>query len=139
MDGDSGVSESDSKVDRSARPGRGCGVFPVAYPVSSAPAPKKARASGPEVVCLSDSDTSSNALSVATTQSALSGRGTGRAASAEDHRLAVDACRSAPGPFVHRSMAAAATEKPLKQMRDSLHPPNPYVAKRQVRRSECSI
>ena len=141
MDGDSSGSDSLSKVE----PSRGKGVFPVSYPVSSAPGPKKARASVPEVICLSDSDASSNAfsaLSAATTRSALSGRGTGPAASAEDHRLLLDARRSSPDsfvPFVHRAVAAAGPVERPRQMRLTVHPPHPFVAKRQVRRSECSI
>ncbi len=120
----------------SARLGRGSAV---SYPVHSAPPPKKSRASEhPDAVWLSDSDTS-NAASVATTRSAQSVRAIGLAASAEDHCLGLDARRNVPDHFVHRSMAAAVADKPLKQTRDELHPPHPFIAKRQVRRSECSM
>ena len=82
--------------------------------------------------CLSDSD-ASNAASVATTRSAQSVRGIGLAASAEDQCLGLDARRNVPDHFVHRSMAAA-VDKPLR--RRELHPPNPFIAIRQVRRSD---
>ncbi len=109
----------------------------VSYPVHSAPPPKKSRASEhPDASCLSDSDTS-KAASVATTRSAQSVRGIGLAASAEDQRLGLDARRNVPDHFLHRSMAAAVTDLPLK--RREKHPPHPYIAKRQVRRSDCSM
>ena len=134
---------SDPKVVVNALPGRGSGL---SYPVSSAPAPKKARGRDPDVVVVYDSDTSSKAASVATTRSEQSGRSTrsaqsgrahGPAASAEDHCLGLDARRTEPTQFVHRSVAAATPAKPEK--RSELHPPHPFIAKRQVRRSECSI
>ena len=138
LDGDSVAYDSDSKVDRSAQPGYTLRGF--SYPASSALPPKRRRES-PEVVNLSDSDTSSIAASVATTRSGQSRRGLGPAASAEDHGLGLDARRT--DHFVLRSMAAAVADKPPKQTRDGLrvelHPPNPMIAKRQVRRSECSM
>ena len=124
--------DSDPKVVSSACLGRG-------IPVHSAPPPKKSRASAhPDVVCVSDSD-SSKAASVATTRSAQSVRGIGLAASAEDQCLGLDARRKVPDHFVHRSMVAAVADKPLKQTRHELHPQHPFVAKRQVRRSDCSM
>ena len=136
VDDDFVGSGSDPKVVSSARPSRGGAG--LAYTVHSAPPPKKSRASEPpDLVCLSDSETS-NAASVATTRSARSGRGSGLAASAEDERLVSDSRRNAPDQFVHRSMAAAGANN-RSDRRHELHPPNPYVAKRQVRRSECSI
>ena len=133
MDADAVCSEIDSQVVPSARSRRGSGV---SHAVASAPAPKKARASDElEVVCLSDSDASSKALSVATTQSAVSGRSFGLAASAEDQHLGSDGSRA---PFVHRAVAAAPA-KPLPQKRHDLHPPNPFIAKLQVRRIEGSV
>ncbi len=127
---------SDPKVVSSARPSRGSAV---SYPVHSAPPAKKSRASEhSDLVCLSDSETS-NAASVATTRSARSGRGSGLAASAEDQCLVSDARRNAPDQFVHRSMAAAGANNRLTDRRHELHPPHPHIAKRQVRRSECSI
>ena len=132
--------DSDSKVDRSAQPGYTLRGF--SYPASSALPPKRRRES-PEIVNLSDSDTSSKAASVATTRSGQSRRGLGPAASAEDHGLGLDARRTVPDHFVHRSMAAAIADKPLNQTRDGLreelHPAHPFIAKRQVRRSECSM
>ena len=128
---DSVESDSDPKVVPSLRPGRGSGL---SYPVSSAPAPKKARGREPDVVLVYDSDTSSKAASVATTLSAQSGRAHGPSASAEDHCLGLDARRTVPGQFVHRAVAAAAPAK-----RHEVHPPHPFIAKRQVRRSECPI
>ncbi len=136
VDGLSVGYDSDPKVVSSAWPGRGSAV---SYPVHSAPPPKKSCArEHPEVVCLSDSDTS-KAASVATTRSAQSVRATGLAASAEDHCLGLDARRNVPDHFVHRSMAAAVAGRPLPQKRDELHPAHPHIAKRQVRRSECSM
>ena len=136
VDGDSVGYDSDPKVVSSARRGRGSAV---SYPVHSAPPPKKSRASEhPDVLCLSDSDTS-KAASVATTRSAQSVRATGPAASAEDHCLGLDARRNVPDNFVHRAMAAVAPGKHVNEKRHSLHPPNPFIAKRQVRRSECSM
>jgi hypothetical protein len=132
VDADSAWSEIDSNVVPSARSRRGSGG---SCAVASAPAPKKARASGFEVVCLSDSDASSTALSVATTQSALSGRSFGLAASAEDQHLGSDGSRA---PFLHRAVAAAPA-KPLQQKRKDLHPPHPSIAKLQVRRIEGSV
>ncbi len=136
MDGN----DSDRKVVSSAWLGRGSAV---SYPVHSAPPPKKSRASEHlDVSCLSDSDTS-KAASVASTRSVQSVRGIGLAASAEDQCLGLDARRNVPDHFVHRSMAAAVADMPLKQnqmqMRYELHPPNPFIAKRQVRRSDCSM
>ena len=125
--------DSVPKVVSSASLGRGSAV---SYPVHSAPPPKKSRASEhPDVLCLSDSDTS-KAASVATTRSAQSVRGIGLSASAEDQCLGLDARRNVPDQFVHRSMAAA-VDKPLR--RHELHPPNPFIAKRQVRRNDCSM
>jgi hypothetical protein len=132
VDADAVCSEIDSQVVPSARSRRGSGV---SHAVASAPAPKKARASDElEVVCLSDSDASSKALSVATTQSAVSDRSFGLAVSAEDQHLGSDGSRA---PFVHRAVAAAPA-KPLPQKRHDLHPPNPYIALRQVRRIAVS-
>ena len=123
--------DSDPKVVSSAWLGRGSAV---SYPVHSAPPRKKSRASElPDVVCLDDSDTS-KAASVATTRSAQSVRGIGLAASAEDQCFGLDARRNVPDHFVHRSMAAAVVDMPLR--RRELHPPNPFIAKRQVRRSD---
>ena len=121
--------DSVPKVVSSASLGRGSAV---SYPVHSAPPPKKSRASElPDVMCVSDSD-SSKAASVATTRSAQSVRGIGLAASAEDQCLGLDARRNVSDQFVHRSMAAAVADEPLKQTRDGLrkelHPPNPYIA-----------
>ena len=128
--------DSAPKVVSSAWLGRGSAV---SYPVHSAPPPKKSRASElPDVFCLSDSD-ASNAASVATTRSAQSVRGIGLAASAEDQCLGLDARRKVPDHFVHRSMVAAVADKPLMEMRHELHPPHPFIAKRQVRRSDCSM
>jgi len=124
--------DSAPKVVSSACLGRG-------IPVHSAPPPKKSRASEhPDVFCLSDSD-SSKAASDATTRSAQSVRGIGLAASAEDQCLGLDARRKVPDHFVHRSMVAAVADKHLNQMRHELHPPHPFVAKRQVRPSDCSM
>ena len=140
VDVDSVDYDSDPKVVVNARPGRGSGL---SYPVSSAPAAKKARGREPDGVLVYDSDTSSKAASVATTRSTQSGRSTrsaqsgrahGPAASAEDHCLGLDAPRVVHEQFVHRAVAAAAPAK-----RHEVHPPHPFIAKRQVRRSECSI
>ena len=130
--------DCDPKVVSSAWLGGGSAV---SYPVHSAPPPKKSRASEhPDVLGLSDSDTS-KAASVATTRSAQSVRGIGLAASAEDQRLGLDARPNVPDQFVHRSMAAAVADMPprRRELRHELHPPNPFIAKRQVRRSDCSM
>ena len=127
--------DSASKVGRSARPGRGSGG-------SSVPA----RGKEDDVVVLDHDDSdgsskaasvSSKAASIATTRSAQSGS-RHLASSAEERSLDVRQTVLALGPSVHRAVAAAPPPVPReKVMRTEVHPPHPYIALRQVHRSEA--